>query len=929
MRYIIGIDLGTTNSCVSVTDMQSPSLSIQPFLIPQLKAEGQIAFQHTLPSCCYLAAPHEWPEGALNLPWNVNLDYFVGSFALAQGAKVPTRLVQSAKSWLCHATAQRREKILPFGVGEEHPRISPVEASIRYLRHIKDAWNDSFAKGDRDQEFEQQEIVLTVPASFDEVARTLTVEAAKKAGFGQLTLLEEPQAAFYAWIAQHERDWQKILPAGSRVLVCDVGGGTTDFSLIEVYEQNEQKSFRRMAVGDHLLLGGDNMDAAIARHIESKLSSKGHPPFSPLQWVQLNYQARLAKEALLQANEGDSFRVFFQKGGSHVVAGTITEEVCQQEIHQIILGGFFQECSWEEAIPIRKSSGMGGMGLPYEEETSIPKQLAHFLNSNRNEQGVVQAPDFVLFNGGVLKPNILREALLRTLRAWFPHAKPQELKAANFDTAVSRGAVYYGKVRRGIGVRIGGGAARGYYLAMESSSEAGQPALSKALTLLPRGSEEGSFYEPEQAFTALSNTPVSFQLYTSHTRLHDCQGDLVEINPEEMLPLPPIVTILRFGKGSINEQSKEKIPVSLRVALTAVGTLELSLKSLKSAHQWALEFQLRSAGGAENSLAILDQKRQDLTFDSQFLEKARDSVREAYKQGSTAQVGRLMEHLERVLEIPKWEWPLSLMRGLWDELFALAPVRKASPEHEIRWWNLIGFLLRPGYGYPLDDHRVKELWKMVLADLKGSGSEELMIQKWICYRRFAGGLTRGQQMQLAAVVMPALLPKSSGQFDEQRKKNAYAYEEKLRLMASMELLERSMKIALGNALMHRMKAGQLSKAELWALGRIASRRLLKGGPSNVLPPSHCAEWIEKLLHLPVAAAQDELKAFVLGQMACKTDLRELDFSSDLHDRILASYAGTPYQERLRKFLQENVSLTQKEQELQFGENLPQGLSLAD
>ena len=497
MRYIIGIDLGTTNSCAAYVDTHNPQQPIQPFRIPQLKDAGYIEAQATLPSFCYLAAPHEWPARSLDLPWKANKDYFVGTFALVQGSKVPTRLVQSAKSWLCHTAANRRDKILPFEAADDGQRLSPVEASARYLAHIKEAWNYTMAAGDPEAEFQEQEIILTVPASFDEVARTLTLEAARLAGLQRMTLLEEPQAAFYCWISHHEKTWQETLKAGDNILVCDVGGGTTDFSLIEVVAKGDGLAFQRMAVGDHLLLGGDNMDAALAHAFEAKLPSE----CSSQQWAQLRHLAREAKEMLLSSKAPSTHRLQLQGSGSNVIKGSASLEVSRAEVQELLENGFFGHYSWEDALKLRKGSALRTMGLPYEEEPSIVKHLAHFLH-----QAGSKKPDYVLFNGGAMKPQAFRQALMNALKTWFPDKVPQELESYSLDLAVSRGAAYYGKARRGAGICIGGGAARGYYLAIDVQGQ------SKALTLLPRGSEEGSTYEPEQTFWVIPNTPVIFPL---------------------------------------------------------------------------------------------------------------------------------------------------------------------------------------------------------------------------------------------------------------------------------------------------------------------------------------------------------------------------------------------------------------------------------
>lgn len=908
MRYIIGIDLGTTNTCVSSIDTQQSHMPIQILPIPQLVDAGRVEEGKTLPSCCYLSSSYEWPPGALNLPWKKAQEDIVGMYAREQGARVPTKLVQSAKSWLCHSAAGRRDKILPFEAGDGMPRISPVEASARYLQHIREAWNHAVAKGDVDKEFEQQDIVLTVPASFDEAARILTLEAAKLAGYGNITLLEEPQAAFYSWISLHEKTWRSELFPGAVILVCDVGGGTTDFSLIEVAEANGELGFQRMSVGDHLLLGGDNMDAAVAHLIEAKLKCE----VTPFQWLQIKHQAREAKEALL--SNQDQHRVVIQSAGSHVVQKTLTAELSKEEVAALLLEGFWKKYAWEEAVQLKKGSGFRSLGLPYEEEPSITKHLAYFLKRSVHPSKGMMKPDFVLFNGGALKPASFQEAIVSSLNAWFPDKKVSVLESYHLDLAVSRGAAYYGKVRRGLGVRIGGGCPRSYYFAVSNASG------EKAITIMPRGSDEGTSHELDCTFQLLPNTPVAFRLYSSHVRLYDQLGEMADIDLQEMQLLPPINTILRFGKGAAHEVNKTSIPVRLGIALTAIGTLELWFKAENSPHRWELEFQLRKESGQEASMAALDGVRQDETFDAGFLDKAKGVIKALYSGGMAIKSSKAIELLEREVGKPKREWPLSILRGLWEGLAAETPNRRQSAEMEARWWNLAGFLLRPGFGFPLDDFRMKELWKAILSDHKRERTDECSIQTWICYRRVAGGLNKGQQMQLAADLMSKISPKPI-----RSKAELYSYEEKIRALAAMELIEPSFKIKLAQGLLARMKAGLATPAEFWALGRIGGRHLVYGSLAHVIPRDVCAKWIEELLQMP--HLDREALALLLGQLARKTELRELNLPATTLDKIMQVYDSNPNRDRLKSLLYEERRLTAEERDHIFGDQLPLGLSI--
>ncbi len=933
MRYIIGIDLGTTNSCLAYIDRQKLPQTIQQFQIPQLTKAGYVESLSSLPSCCYLTSDREWPENQLNLPWKTNPSYFVGAFALSQGAKVPTRLVHSAKSWLSHTSAQRRDKILPFGVVDAHQTISPVEASARYLEHLKAAWNATMALGKPDDELQQQDIILTVPASFDEVARLLTVEAARQAGFEQLTLVEEPQAAFYYWISRHEKDGPTFFEAGTTILVCDIGGGTTDFSLIEVVKKEEQLIFQRLAVGHHLLLGGDNMDMAIAHYIEAKLIARGETPCSPLQWIQLRQQARLAKEKLLatkvsEKKEGQQevaavFNIQLLGTGSSVIQGSLSLEIHRQEILNLLKEGFFEVTDWETSLKIKQRSVLRTPGLPYEEDPSITKQLARFLKNCHRQ------PDYLLYNGGTLKPPLFQEALVQALNLWFPEKKVKLLTSNSLDFAVARGAAYYGKARRGEGIRITSGLSCTYYLAVEQDKK------EKALTLLTRQAEEGAIFEPEQLFWVQPNQPISFKLLTSHVRLEDQPGTVLEINEEEIQVLAPIQTLLRFGKKQ-RAETQQKIPVRLGIALTALGTVEIWLKSQTTSHRWTLEFQIRTATGQEQQLKQFSQKEEpdqvNEIFDKQVFEKPRAIIQAFYQlhpqnqQGELIKPAKVMELLEQELSYPKAEWSLGILRALADEIVLQAPQRKRSALHEARWWNLVGFCLRPGTGYPLDDFRLKNLWKIILADRLSSSSIEIQIQRWICYRRVANGFNRGQQLLLAHELNEGLWDLKTGRLVSiKNKSEEYLYAEKIRALANLELIEPALKVKLGQALINKMKQTPLSSAEKWALARLGARQLIQGSNIHVVPVSTCQAWLETLLELNKEKREDSF--FIMSQLARKTACRELNISIEIRDKILDFYKNDSHFERLKTLLIEGSSLTEKEQTQLFGEQLPLGISL--
>ncbi len=852
---IVGIDLGTTNSAVAYFD----GASIKHFRIPQLNAHGVIEPLSSLPSFLYLAQSEELPSS----------DHAVGEWAREQGAKVPTRLIQSAKSWLSNPAANRKEKILPFEAADEARRLTPVEASSAYLRHIKEAWEKHFK-----EPLEDQEIVLTVPASFDEVARALTVEAAHLAGIPRLNLLEEPQAAFYNWLRAHETH---SLKEGETILVCDVGGGTTDFSLIEVLPSG---SFQRMAVGKHLLLGGDNMDAALCHYIETQLEEE----FDTEQWLVARHQARMAKEAIL-GGEG-RFSIWIPGKGSHVVGGGKGLEVTEEEVFSILLEGFFGLYDFESAQKLTQGSGIRKIGLPYEREPSITKHLAHFLRHSAK-------PTYVLFNGGSMKPALFQERIVASLDRWFGGEPTRVLPSSSLDLAVALGAAYYGKE----GARVKSSSPRAFYLEIDKG---------QVVTLLPRGTDAGTERTSQHAFSLLPNTPVSFQLLHSHTRLGDREGDVLPFQEDEMTPLPPIQTVLRFGANQ-----SDRIPVKLTIKLTDIGTLELWLQSEQSEHRWKLEFQLSGYTQEENL--------KDETFDVTYLEPAKEALLEAFAVGNGAKLKALMPTLENMLESPRTQWSPSILRGLFEPLLAQSEKRTLSSSYAARFWNLSGFLLRPGRGVPLDDFRIKQLWKILLLDAKNSVDEEVQIQKWICYRRIAAGLTKGQQMQIYSELFPLVYDKKKRRLIVKRK-GGYAYAEQLRALASLELIETSLKEKLGEALVERIVSGQGEPCDFWALGRLGARQLLYGSVGNVVSPKICEEWVERLMKI----SEPEL-AFPLALMGRKTDCREVNLSSVTVEEI-KFYLEKHSKEDLELLTQER-ELTLHEQERCFGDSLPSGLQL--
>ncbi len=592
--FAIGIDLGTTHSALSYQPMDAKSgrgagQAVLP--IPQVTAPGTVEPKQLLPSFVYLAAESEFPEGSLGLPWKKKVDATVGEFARTHGAKVPSRLISSAKSWLCHPTVDRRGAILPWGAPDDVKKLSPVEASARYLEHLRHAWDKEFGKNST---LAEQEVIVTVPASFDAAARDLTLEAAKQAGLNRVTLLEEPQAALYAWLEAMGDGWRKQLKPGDVLLVVDVGGGTSDFSLIGVTEAGGTLSLERLAVGDHILLGGDNMDLALAYTLNEKLKSAGKH-LDTWQLAALTAACRVGKETLYENPKPEKHPITVPGRGSSLIGGTIKTELLREELEKVLTLGFFPLTKIDEVPTQARRTGLAQVGLPYAQDPAITRHLGAFLSRQGQSLGLktkFARPTAVLFNGGVFKASSLRARIMETLNGWLasdgaPEAR--ELPGADLDLAVARGAAYYGWVKAGHGIRIRGGTARSYYVGVESSMPA-VPGFSppvKALCVAPFGMEEGTQADvPPQEFGLVVGEPTRFRFFSSSTRRDDRVGDFLE-DPRDLEELPPIETALDGASGAL-------VPVNLQAAVTELGALELRCLQKDGKGKWKLELNVRA-----------------------------------------------------------------------------------------------------------------------------------------------------------------------------------------------------------------------------------------------------------------------------------------------------------------------------------------------
>jgi len=588
-RYVVGIDLGTTNSVVAFADCAAARPAIEILPIPQVVAAGTVDERSLLPSFLYLAARDEME--ALRLGWQEREDFLVGWYARERGSEVPSRLVCSAKSWLCHPEIDRRAPILPWDADEAGRKISPVAASAAYLSHIRSAWNRSMARGRPEEQLELQEVFLTVPASFDAVARELTAEAAREAGLGEVTLLEEPQAACYAWIAARGDRWREEVAVGDVILLCDVGGGTTDFTLISVCDDGGELSLERVAVGDHILLGGDNMDLALAHAVRQELSRVGNR-LDAWQFRSLVHACRRAKEELLGSGGGEVAFVSVLGRSRSVVGGATKAKLGREMVERLLVEGFFPQVELEVLPQAAAPAGLKEIGLPYAADARLTAHLARFLCAHRKAAGLEGRAPKLLFSGGVMKGETLRRRVVEVVAGWFGK-DPVELQGAALDLAVAMGAAYYGLARRGRGVRIRGGAARSYYLGVEAAMPAvpgARPPL-KALCLVPFGMEEGTKIDvPNRQFALVVGREATFPFLGSSLRREDSPGDLIEDWEEEMEELTPLVATLTW-----EGHEGDTVPVTLEARFTELGTLELYFVGQADARRWRLEFNMRCA----------------------------------------------------------------------------------------------------------------------------------------------------------------------------------------------------------------------------------------------------------------------------------------------------------------------------------------------
>lgn len=798
-RFLVGIDLGTTNTVVAyceITDNLEQS-EVSLFDIDQLIGPGEVVRKPLLPSFRYHPAVGQISPSDLTLPWDnepvagdIN-NVIVGEWARELGAKVEGRQVSSAKSWLSHQAVDRNSDILPWAGAQDVDKVSPVIASASYLNHIRQAWNYRHPSN----KLEDQDVVVTVPASFDETARKLTLEAAELAGLKKIVLLEEPQAVCYDWYARHQQtaaDELKDLPL---ILVCDVGGGTTDLSLIEAKFTHDDLALDRIGVGEHLMLGGDNLDLALAHLAESRFSQ--NKKLTAASLTKLIQQTRKAKENLLSTSAPDEVKITMLGSGSKLLGGTKSIALSKQEVHQIALDGFFPLSDFSE-VPDKRRSAVVEFGLPYVADPAVSKHVAEFLTQHQqvsraalgiedDKQNAI--PVGLLLNGGVFNSDLVTERVTTLLSNW-RGAPVTVLDNPHPDWSVALGAVAFGKARRGAQLKIGGGAARSYFLHLQEKNKMG-----KALCLLAKGTEEGHEIRLSgRRFSLTLGEPVRFNLLTStHDTLTNNtaiqNGVMVDVDPDLFAPLPPYITTLEGEGAELQANQKERVEVQLACQLTEVGTLKMECVSAEDdKKRWELEFEVRNKQADDGEEIQLHPR----------LNECKELIARLYSGNKKSAEGKEIKILAKDLEKKlgkRDEWDFTTLRQLFDTFAQGRKRRRRSEQHEKNWLRLAGFALRPGFGDPTDSWRIEQVWGLYQQNIQFKNHQG-WTDWWVFWRRIAGGLSQEQQETILADIAKYLHPGAMKNPQSAKAAQEMGYESMVRLSASLEHLEVEDKVLL-------------------------------------------------------------------------------------------------------------------------------------
>ncbi len=904
-RATVGIDLGTTNTVVAWADDADPTPRL--FEVPGLVSPSEVETAPLFPSLLY--APIEG-ETVVD-PW-ADAPWALGTFARRRGREVPGRLVQSAKSWLCHAGVDRRAAILPWGVTGDTPRLSPVEASERVLRHVARTWDAAHPS----RPLAAQSVVLTVPASFDEAARELTVEAAERAGL-RIRLLEEPQAAFYDFMSRGgDFGLERLLASRdeAEVLVCDVGGGTTDLTLIRVFRAGGELALERVAVGRHLLLGGDNIDLTLAHLCESRLL-EAPERLDPTRFAELVLSCRGAKERLLGVDAPDHVMIALRGSGSTLVGSSRSVRIERDEVERLVFDGFLPAVA-RDARPERARTGFVAFGLPYEHDPAITRHVASFFARHSQKP----LPDALLLNGGLFRAE-RAAARLRDVVSQFGDGEVELLPLAEPDLAVARGAVAFGRSLVGQGRRIGGGSARGFYVAVDVGGER------RALSIVPRGAKEGERHRAGRGLTLRVGKPARFELYASDELETHTPGTVIALDDERLQPLPPVTT--RFDVKDAG--ATPEIAVALEGELSAVGIVELSCIELeppaeRAPRRFRLAFELRS-GDRPSERPPESRARPESVAPEQRLAEARAAIDRCFGKGraevKAREIKDLVRELERLLGERRY-WTLDTNRQLFDALVPGQAARRRSEDHERVFWMLAGYCLRPGFGDPADATRVVRL-----GALFGEGVAFAAARSWqqffIAFRRIAAGLEEALQQSIRDLLDPFVIP-SGVRAKKSKTWKPQAPEELLELVSWLERVPAERRAELGRALLERTWTSK--DPRIWAaIGRVGARVPTYASVHHVVAGNIAERWLDHLLRerfseIPTAARA----AFELSR---RTGDRARDVSESLRREVLVQLAAAKAPEEWLEAVREVVPVLPTERATAFGDELPVGLRLIE
>ncbi|MGR9052206.1 MAG: Hsp70 family protein [Gammaproteobacteria bacterium] len=909
-QYLVGIDLGTTHTVVAYTEADQSDIRI--FEIEQLVAPGEVAARSLLPSVRYHPAEGELSEH--DLAYTTAGDNAVlGEAARMLGAKSKGRFVTSAKSWLSHPSVDHTADILPWGSGEDVDKVSPLTASAGYLSHIRSVWRHRFP----DAPLEHQDIVITVPASFDEGARSLTLTAAELAGLARVKLLEEPQAVCYDWLRRHAGTVGRELAQIRLLLVCDVGGGTTDLTLIKVEPGQPEPKLTRIGVGDHLMLGGDNIDLTLAHLAETRIAGENRR-LSAADMSQLIEQCRIAKEKLLSDDAPERLNVTLLGGGSKLIGGSRSAVLSRDEVRAIALDGFFP-LSDLSALPDRKRSGVVEFGLPYAAEPAVSKHIAAFLKLHAQAcrealgHGDDIVPDALLLNGGVFRSRPLSQRAAALLASWRGGRSPKQLENSHPELSVALGAVSYALARRHKRLTIGGGAARSYFLTVDTEGSG-----HRGVCILPRGSEEDhEIILQDRQFALRLGQPVRFNLVSTTGDAEYRPGDLSAIDDERFHALPPLAVAFAGDEQGIGTE----VTVRLAVTLTDIGTLRIQCVAVDNPdRRWDVEFQIRTKANRSQTLSAGLPPRFAEAVDRIgviFGAKSKDIDPKAVKS--------LRQDLEKILAAPRAEWETPLLRELFAALLDGAKYRKRSENHERVWLSLAGFCLRPGFGYPLDDWRVQQLWRLYGQGIQFVNEIQNWSEWWTLWRRIAGGLNDEAQEKIFDDLAKFLNPASARQGGIAKQIKTRGYDDMVRLSAVLERLPVDKKICLGEWLLKRLQKAGEPEQTWWAVGRIGARIPFHGSSHNVVPPDTVSEWLRQTQKIDwKKTPQAGFAATLIARMSGD---RTRDIGDTLRRQIVEQLKSAKAPASWLEMVETLKELDEKEEKQIFGEALPPGLKL--